>query len=148
MIESGVVPTTVTGEKARSAQAAGRRETKMEGQQQVAYGRISEQRLAVNVRGFKTLQVRLDLSESGRGSLQGQGSEKHWYGLAYPPDVIALIFGSSLVNRRAMLVYNTVDPKGGIVYIVHNRFFEGDTDEAMEPAKVGGRVLAKAGSGI
>jgi hypothetical protein len=139
------VSTTPAGENKRLTHQETRRGSLETKEQPPVYGQIIEQRLAINKLGFKTLQVRLHIR--GRDSKIKRGVETRWYGLAYPVDYIAHVFGNDLVGRRCMLRYRTIDPNSGVVHIIHDDGFKSDLDaaEALPPIST---ILGPPGSGL
>jgi len=74
-------------------------------------------------------------------------SETFWMGMAYPVDVISLLFGdeNSLVNRRCKAEYYGARPQDGLVYIIHDKNFRGDMTKAKKVRHFGS-VFCPAGS--
>lgn len=73
-------------------------------------------------------------------------SETFWMGMAYPVDVISMLFGDedSLVNRRCRVEYYGARPQDGLVFIVHDKNFRGDMTKARKVRHFGS-VFCPAG---
>jgi hypothetical protein len=136
------VSTTVAQETERKAGLIQERGDPKVSTRKVAFGTIKEQ-MTASYQGKKSLQIRVLIDKEY--DLFFQADPRAWYGLAYPVDVIAHIYGDNLVNRRVKIEYSTIYPDNGIATIVGDKNFFGDLDKAMEIAPMG-TLLSPAGS--
>lgn len=106
------------------------------------YGEIIEAQQVPTEDGQGGFVVRVRLDK-----YVGKDTKPFWMGLAYPIDVISMLFGDedSLIGRRCRVEYYSAREQDGLVFIVHDRNFRGNLDKAKKVRYFGG-TLCPAGS--